>query len=88
MVWYLLSSTIYDVRHLIGHNKFLILSSKAVSNEKAVFDLDGTDHVLWKLLLHRLLHLLDHVLLRNIILHHSLLGAWIILLRSLIAHSH
>ena len=42
------------------------LCCEAVSNEESVFDLDGTNHILWKLLIHihgMVHHLLWHLLL-------------------------
>ena len=62
VVWHLLSSAVDDVCNLIGNYKFLILSSKTVSNEESILDLNCSNHVLRELHVH-LIHLLPHHLL-------------------------
>lgn len=46
----------------IGHHELLVLSSEAIANKKAIFDFDGTDHVLGELHIHLLYDLLLMVL--------------------------
>ena len=52
MVGYLLSCAVDDVSDLVCHNELLILGGEAVADEEPVFDLDGTDHVLRKAVVH------------------------------------
>ena len=52
VVWDLLSSTVDNMRNLVGNYKFLILCCKTVANEKAVLDLDCSNHVLRELHIH------------------------------------
>lgn len=69
MIGNLLACAINYVRHFVSDYKFQILGSVFIANEKAVFDLDSADHVLWGnheklwLLLHAILGLLVHLLL-------------------------
>jgi len=50
------------------------LGSEAVSNEEAVLDLDGTDHILGELGFHLLHHVLLHILVHLVLELHSVLG--------------
>ena len=58
VVWDLLPSTIDDVSDFVGDHKLLVLGSKAVSDKKPVFNLDGSYHILRELLHVHLVHLL------------------------------
>ena len=58
----LLASAIDDMCNLVSNYKFLILGCEAISDEKAILDLDCANHVFWELHVH-LIHLLSHHLL-------------------------
>ena len=62
MIWYLLAGTVDYMSNFVCHYEFLILSSKWVSDEKTIFNFNGTYHILWKLLIHSI-HLLLHKVL-------------------------
>ena len=62
VIWNLLASAVDDMCYLVGNYKLLILGCEAVSDEKAILDLDCAYHVFWELHVH-LIHLLSHHLL-------------------------
>ena len=105
MIRYLFAGTVYYVRHFVGYDEFLVLyesvklvyikdeitylSGKTVTDEKTILYFDSSNHILRKLILH-LFHLMDHILLLNILVHHSLLLLVILLglLATSVSHSH
>jgi hypothetical protein len=75
----LLASAVDNVGDLVGDDKLLVLGSEAVTDKEAIFNLDGSDHVLGKLHVHLLVHLLPHhvlLLVLEIILLSLLVGGW------------
>ena len=74
------------MRHFVGYDELLVLGSERVTNEKAILDLDGPDHILRKLLVHSIHLLLHQILLLEIVLLH--LSLVLLVLSSLITHPH
>ena len=86
VVWDFSTSTVDDVSHFVSHDKLLVLSRKAISNEETIFDFNCAYHVLRELhhsLVHHLLHL--HLILRRHVLG-LLPGRWILNLLGLFSH--
>jgi len=87
VIGYLFAGTVYYVRDFVRNHEFLVLyesvklvlkggitylSGKTVTDKETILYFDGSNHILRKLVLH-LFHLLDHILLLNILVDHSLL---------------
>ena len=96
VVGHLLAGAVDDVSHFVRDNKLLVLHNvsklatylgcETITDEQAVLDFDGADHVLGKghhALVHHLVHLhLHHLVLH---LHLLLLSRWSILTLPLLA---
>ena len=56
--------------HFVCDHELLVLGSALISQPKTILDLDGTDHILRKLLAHGIHLLLHQILLLEIVLLH------------------
>jgi hypothetical protein len=66
----LFACAVDDMGHFVCDHELLVLGSERISDEKTILDLDGTDHILRKLLAHGIHLLLHQILLLEIVLLH------------------